>query len=286
MSGDVSDMGLSEFPEPVSEWLAQMADEQDLSEEELLARLFGGSTDGEGPDPSTVADRLDDVQSSLDGLESLVEGLEADTREEIEDLEEDTQAKIEDVRERVIQVKRDADAKADPDHDHPDLDDEIANLDDDVAVLFQDLDDLEERFEDSMEELTTETAELREAVEAVPEDVSEKLTMLAVAVVETRDQVRELLAERQERAHAAELRTDANRNGVRAATCENCENGVDLALLTSPRCPHCSEVFEELDPKDGFFGTNYLRTGRPPALEPGDMESEASDLEEMIESEE
>jgi len=275
MSGDVSDMGLSEFPEPVSEWLAQMAAEQDLSEEELLARLFGGTTNGEGPDPSALDDQFEEVQTTLDGLEARVGDLEADTQE-----------KIADVRERVIQVKRDADAKADPDHEHPGLEDELADLDDDVAVLFEDLDDLEERFEDSVEELTAETAELREAIEAVPEEVSEKLTMLAVAVVETRDQVRELLAERRERALAAELRADANRSGVRSATCENCENGVGLGLLTSPRCPHCSETFEELDPKDGFFGTNYLRTGRPPALEPGDMESEASDLEEMIESEE
>jgi len=275
MSGDVSGMRLSEFPEPVSEWLAQMAAEQDLSEEELLARLLGASTNGEGPDSSALADRFEDVRSALDGLETR-----------IEDLEGDTQEKIQDVRERVVQVKREADAKADPDHGHPGLEDDIANLDDDVAALFQDLEEAEEHLEASIEEVATETAELREAVEAIPENASEKLTMLAVTVVEARDQVQELLAERRERALAAELRTDANRSGVRSATCESCENGVDVGLLTSPRCPHCNETFEDLDPKDGFLGTNYLRTGRPPALEPGDMESETSDLEEMIDSEE
>lgn len=265
-------MSASELPEPVNDWLTQVAAEQDLSEEELLSRLLGASTDSDGTDPSELDDRIAEMQSDLDGVETRIDDLEADTSE-----------KIDDVRERIVQVKRDADAKADPDHEHPDLESGIADLGDELDVLTGDLREIEEALEASIEQVSAETEDLREEVETVSADASEKLTVLAVAVVETRDQVRELLAERRQRALAAELRTDANRAGVRTATCEGCESGVDVALLTEPRCPHCNEVFEELDPKDGFFGTNYLRTGHAPALEAGEGDGESSELEELIE---
>jgi chromosome segregation ATPase len=272
MAGGASDVSSSELPESVSDWLAQLAAEQDVSEEDLLSRLLEASTDGDVPALPELDERLAEVQSDLGDVETRIEGLEADTRE-----------KIDDVRERVIQVKRDADAKADPDHDHPDLESEIADLDDDVAALFEELDDVEESLGASIEQVSTETEDLREEVETVAEDASEKLTVLAVAVVEMRDQVRELLADRRERVLAAELREAANRADVRRAACESCETGVDVGLLTEPRCPHCNEPFEELDPKDGFFGTNYLRTGHAPALEPGETDGEDSELEEIIE---
>lgn len=265
-------MSSSELPESVSSWLEQLAAEQDVSEEELLSRLLPASRDGDGPDLPHLEDRLDELQSDFGTFESR-----------IEDIEADTEAKIDDVRERVIQVKREADAKADPDHDHDDLESDIADLDDDVAALSQEFDDVQESLETSIEQVSTEADDLRTEIETVSGDASEKLTVLAVAFVEMRDQVQELLADRRERARTAELREAANRADIRRAACESCERGVDVGLLTEPRCPHCNEPFEELDPKDGFFGSNYLRTGHAPALESGDTDADGSELEEIIE---
>jgi len=269
MSQDVSDPSVTDLPDGVGDWLAELAREQDVSEKELLSRLLGTGLNGSGVDE--LDDRLEEIRSDLDGLDAR-----------IDDLDDDINEKIDDVRERVIQVKREADAKAPEDHGHPELVSDIGDVAADVNALADEIGETEARVEDALADATDEVEAVRAEMDDFSEDVTRKLNVLAAAVVETRDQVRTLLAEREKRALVEELQKQANREGVRAADCENCSESVRIGLLAEPRCPHCNESFEELDPKDGFFGSNVLRTGDPPALE-GDVASSESDLDDIIE---
>jgi ABC-type transporter Mla subunit MlaD len=269
MSQDVSGPSVIDLPEGVGDWIAELARKRDVSEEELLSRLLGTSADG--PDMDEIHDRLGELQSSLGELEGRVDSLD-----------DAFEANVSDVRERVIQVKREADAKAEADHGHPDLVTDVGDLAADVDALADTVEELDERVEASIGDVTAETEALHKEVDALTEDVTDKLNVLAAAVVEMRDQVRTLLAEREKRTLTAELRRQANRNGVRSAKCENCSNVVQVGLLVEPRCPHCNDSFEKLDPKDGFFGSNVLKTGSPPALE-GEIGSTESDLDDIVE---
>jgi hypothetical protein len=54
-----------------------------------------------------------------------------------------------------------------------------------------------------------------------------------------------------------------------------------VGLLAEPRCPHCEEPFNAVDPKDGFFGSNVLKTGRAPALE-GEVDDTGSGIDDLV----
>jgi len=283
MSQDVSDPSVTDLPDGVGDLIAELARERDVSEEELLSRLLGAAADG--PDAGDADDGPAELRTDLADVDDRLEGLQddiADLRGRVDDLDSDFEETVSDVRERVIQVKRETDAKADADHGHTDLTSDIGDAVAEVNALADDADALESRLEDSLSEVTAETESLREEMDAFSADVTHKLDVLGAAVVEMRDQVRTLLAERQKRAVLEGLQTRANREGVRTANCGSCSKGVDVGLLAEPRCPHCSESFEELDPKDGFFGSNVLKTGRPPALD-GDIGATGSDLDDIVE---
>jgi len=269
MSQDVPNPSVADLPDGVGDLVAELARERDVPEEELLSRLLGDGV--EGPDAEEMRERLDALESELDELEGR-----------IDELDDDLVEKVSDVRDRVIQVKREADAKADADHSHPDLVSDVEDAVSEANALRGEFGDLEDRVEGSLEEVTGEMASLREDMTELSEDARHKLNVLGAAVVEMRDQVRSLLAEREKRALVEEIKKDANRNGVTAAKCEACSETVRPGLLTEPRCTHCNETFEELDPKDGFFGSNVLRTGRPPELE-GEIGPTASDLGDIVE---
>ena len=102
------------LPEDVEEWLAERADSGERSREELLALAvdfyrFLASRDEVAPDAEDIPE-VPAIVERLDALDADVAAL-SDAVDE----------KIEDVRERVIQVKREADGKAPADHDHPEL---------------------------------------------------------------------------------------------------------------------------------------------------------------------
>ncbi len=269
MAQDASAPSTTDLPEGVGNWITDLARERGISEEELLSRLLGASVDA--PDAEAVHDRFEAIQAGL-----------ADLEERVDDIDADLEEKISDVRGRVIQVKREADAKAEADHAHPDIVSDVGDVAADVDALADDVEELEGRLEAATGDVAAETEQLGEEVDALSTEVTRKLNVLGAAVVEMRDQVRVLLAEHEKRALLGELRTSANRNGVRTAKCENCSRAVDIGLLAEPRCPHCDEAVEELDPKDGFFGSHVLRTGRPPELE-GDTGPAESELDDVVE---
>ena len=263
MARDVSETSVTDLPEGVGDLITEIARERGVSEEELLERLLG--------EREAVAEQFDTVRTDLDELEARINTLDDAFAE-----------KLSDVRDRVVQVKRETDEKADANHDHPDLVTDIGDVAADVDALAADVEELEHRVETAVQEASAETEAVREAVDAVSEDATRKLNVLGAAVLEMRDQVRTLLAEREKRALTEELQRQANRNGIRSATCESCSNAVQIGLLSKPRCPHCNESFDALDPKDGFFGSNVLTTGSPPELD-GEIGGATSGLDDIVE---
>ncbi|MFB6252524.1 MAG: CopG family transcriptional regulator [Halobellus sp.] len=253
------------LPEKLDAWVAERATATGESRQEVLRQLLAAHRlldehpellDGdESADDVAVDGALEIASGSLaaeiNSIESRVAALEADLDEQIAD-----------VRDRVIQVKREADAKAPVDHDHPELDRRMT-----------------EGFENYEEILT----HLTDATE----DHNHKLSRLAGTIVDLRDRLTELEQRSNERSAAAELRREANRHGIVAAECESCGETVRLGLLDSPRCPHCEATFEEVDPKRGFFGSNTLTVGQRPALVAADSTptDEGSPVEQVADGE-
>lgn len=247
------------------EWLDEQAAAQATDRETLLERLLLAHREVATDDPN-----LDTVSS-----EQL-----AETREEFRNL-------LEDVRKRVVQVKRETDAKT-PTDDHEalaaDLERAEADLDDladDVERLAASVDaveaDLEsgfENFEEVLEYLTDRT-----------ETLGERVDTLARAVVDARSELRRLGADAAARTEADRLKLAASQHGIAAANCEACDSHVDIGLLTEAECPHCATAFDGVEPKDGFFGSHTLTTGEPPALA-GTQETKLdSSLDDLAESE-
>lgn len=245
------------LPDELADWLSERAEGTDRSRSELLARAVLGyrlAEEGEyeAPDPGAV----DDLEERLAALEGRVDG---DVAARLADLESDLEEGLSDVRDRVIQVLREAESKAPADHAHPELADSVAEVDGTVTAHADRLEDLEER-------LATLEADDDE-LEATLADVSEKLSTLASATVRLQRRVGDLEGTVRQREAAAELRTEANRRGIAQADCESCGRGVRLGLLAAPRCPHCGDPFDGIEPATGLFGSAALSVGDRPALE-------------------
>lgn len=179
----------------------------------------------------------------------------------IEAVEEEFTEKLEDVRERVIQVKKEADAKAPADHTHEQLE-VVADLDRSVATLEDEL------------------AELRSTVEkAVPEHES-KITEVDARIAEMEDRLKTVawvvsdLRDAHESGKGLEaverIKRAAAKADIERAKCENCGNKVTLALLTDPACPHCDATVTNVEPDPGWFRKPKLRVASQ--LESGDSE--------------
>ena len=218
-----------------------------------------------------VADAIEDqlgstVRESAEPLvtERVNESTKAVQRQlgdRIDAVEEEFTEKLEDVRERVIQVKKEADAKAPADHTHEQLE-AVADLDRSVATLEDEL------------------AELRSTVEkAVPEHES-KITEVDARIAEMEDRLKTVawvvsdLRDAHESGKGLEaverIKRAAAKADIERAKCENCGNKVTLALLTDPTCPHCDATVTNVEPDPGWFRKPKLRVASQ--LESGDSE--------------
>ncbi|WP_435062539.1 CopG family transcriptional regulator [Halobaculum sp. EA56] len=260
------------LPEVLREWVFARAEETGRSPDEVIARavtLWRLLDEHEGalPDPESLADGAADAGPGGDapaGSASAGNAPDAAARldfleDRVDELDAELDEKIDDVRSRVIQVKREADAKAD------------ADLADEVAGLRDDLDDLEgtveggfDNYEDVLEYLT-DAADEHDA----------KLSALARAVADLRTRVSAMEAESAARRAAAELKAEANRRGVSTAACDSCGSTVRIGLLSAPECPHCAATFRSVEPASGFFGSASLAVGDRPALD-GETVEEAA----------
>lgn len=252
----VNDQSAS-LPDPVSQWLSEIAEEQDITEEELLHRFLHPEGDGDSP------------PVSRDTIEELGHEIEA-TREEF-------QEKIEDVRQRVIQVKREADQKATADHAHPEVETAFSQLQQQVDDFEGELAELEYQLTEGFENFQ----EILEYLTETTESLDTKLATLARAVMNLRTQ-NQSLAERHDRDLVLQRILDAgNREHVTRAECQSCEEKIDLSLLSSPACPNCQELFSDLEVNKGFFKSSVLKTESVPALE-GESEQETFDLSDIV----
>ena len=274
-------------------WLDAKAEELEVSRDELLARLRNGDPPEEVETGEQFAALRREFGERLSATQEEFEAQLAEVESDLAEAESDFDEKIQDVRERVVQVKRETNGKAPADHDHPDLGqrteavadradrlaDELDALSDTVAELDEQVETGFENYEDVLEYLTDAT-----------DDLEAKLTTLAEVTVALRDQTKTLAARHASRAAADELAHLANRRGVESAECGRCGETVHVGLLAEPKCPHCASNFNDVEPKQGFFGSATLVVGDPPALEgeradwdPGSvMDAEGRDIGEAL----
>lgn len=260
------------LPEDLQVWLDDTADRRGVDRDALVRELIAAhkALDGEnGNGPESLG------QFDPGVTEEELEAETQDLRTEFMDL-------LEDVRKRVIQVKRETDAKAPADHDH----EELARLDDltaSIQGLEAAVDDLESDLSAVESDLETGFDNYEEILEFVLDsidDLEARTETIARATIQSRKRLHEVVAAHQRRAAVDELKRAANQYGIETAACSNCGTSVRLSLLTAPECPHCAETVSELEPKSGLFGKPTLETGEPPAL----AGSAASELDQKLES--
>lgn len=243
------------IPDEADDWLADEAARRDESRDDTCRRLVTAAAAVATDDDLELADR--------DELAAV--------RGQLETHREEFEAHLDDVRERVVQVKREADGKAPADHDHADVPSA-----DDLAALRADLETLEETVDRGFENVETVLEDRREDVD----ELAERSTLLAAAVVDRRE--RDDSADRRRRRAATDaLKLAANRLGVRTAACEDCGSSVDIALLTAPECPHCASAVTDVAERASIFGSHRLLTGDPPALEATSADSDGPDSDAL-----
>jgi predicted nucleic acid-binding Zn-ribbon protein len=288
------------LPPELAEWVTERAADRDVDRETVLVQLLlahRAAADVTGDsDVDDLADAVDlsaEVRSVIDThveeiaaavgerleLEPFVsEALEAQRSEltevaadraaasiedDLTDLEDDFMAKVEDVRERVIQVKREADGKASADHDHPALDARLDGLEADVEDLAATVDGLEATLDERVDDAQAQVDDLEETVW----DVQEKLQTVAYVLKELREdtqlETKRATSVEQIKRRAAELDVDR-------AVCEACGEGVAVALLTDPECPHCDGTINDVEPASGYFSKPHLVKAK--GIEAGDDE--------------
>jgi len=214
---------------------------------------------------TAIADRLpsiaDAVESRLDGqIDAATDGVES----ELDRVETEFQEKIEDVRQRVLQVKQMADSKAPADHAHEEfqrlaeLDAEIEEIGTDLLAVRDELDDVDER----VDETDATVTDVQERLD----DAEDKLKRVAWVVSDLRDDTRG--KDSHERA-VARIKRAAAQEGISAASCENCSESVQIALLTEPECPHCNAAVTDVRPEGGLFRSK-ARLVTAAELEAGD----------------
>jgi chromosome segregation ATPase len=288
MASEPSDRPSVSLPPDLDEWLTKHARELDVDEEEVLVQVLASyrtiteldtDLDAESlldsePDAdvveemvrSIVRDRLDDIAAAVE--ERLDDGSELDS--ELDRVEQDFQTKLDDVRERVIQVKKEADGKASRDHDHEAFDgfeERLDDLESSLQVLRAGLEDRIEELEAELEAVERDDEGDPESVEERLDDVEQKLRTVAWVVSDLRDAHDTDSGTDETVAH---LKRTAARENVDRAQCENCGNAVQVSLLTEPECPHCEAAVTEVVPSPGFFGRSRLSVAKQ--LEAGEEE--------------
>ncbi|UPV75065.1 hypothetical protein M0R89_03110 [Halorussus limi] len=251
-------------------WLDAKAEELGVGRDELLARLRSGDAPEGAADAEAFEALRREFGERLSATREEFETQLAEVETDLADAEDDFDEKIQDVRDRVVQVKREADGKAPADHDHPDLRertegvaDRADRLADELDALSESVSELDDRVETGFENYEDVLEYLTDATD----DIQDRLATLAEITVELRDQTRTLTARHAARAAADELAHLANRRGVESANCGHCRETVHVGLLAEPKCPHCASTFNDVEPKQGLFGSAKLVVGDPPALE-------------------
>lgn len=271
--------GTVELPPGLDEWLderaAELGQPRELVVEQLLAAYrttveaedaesLAGHADLETAVDEAVADRVDaavaaavedTVESHLDTtvqdrLPDIADAVEGRLDARFEDIEGDFQSKITDVRERVVQLKRELDAKAPADHEAFET---VAELEADLTALNRELVEVRDEVEADIEDHASRLDDVEgrfEAVESRLDDTADKLKRVAWVVSDLRENqggrdAHQKAVDRIKRAAAQE--------GITTASCQSCGDSVEISLLTEPQCPHCNSTVSDVRPEGGII---------------------------------
>jgi len=281
-----------ELSADLDEWLTEQAETlgvpREAVMEQLLAAYMTAADSDEGMDnilqPS--ADELDavvaaTVDEKLNGsveaatesavsahIPDIVDTVERQLAERFDALEADFQTKIEDVRERVVQVKREADAKAPADHSHEEFD-RIDALSQEIEEMKAELAALRDDVADSLETEDERVADIGDQVSDIDDrldDVEDKLTRVAWVVSDLRD---DQGGRDQNQKAVDRLKRAAAQENISTARCSNCDEQVEIGLLTDPQCPHCNTTVSDVRPEGGIIRSK-ARLVAAAQLEPGE----------------
>jgi chromosome segregation ATPase len=299
MASEPTDEPLSvSLPPDLAAWVDEQAADRDADRETVLVQLLAahraademddgvdvGSLDGsvsvEDEVRSVIAERMPDIAGAVadqlevertveDAIEARRDDLAQSAADrasrqfegDLDALEAEFVDKVDDVRDRVIQVKKETDRKAPAEHDHPDLLDQLNTLSADIAELQDEVDDLREDVTGRVESQEERLDEIDETVW----DVQDKLETVAYVVRDLRDggEMENKRATSVEKIKRAAAKEDLDR-----ARCEACGEGVEIALMTDPECPHCEATVTDVKPGEGLFGKPMLVKAR--GIEPAD----------------
>jgi predicted Zn-ribbon and HTH transcriptional regulator len=212
---------------------------------------------------ATVAEAVEDQVETLltDRLTEATNGVRRQLGTRIDSVEEEFQGKLKDVRQRVIQVKKEADKKAPADHTHPEFE-RLSVLQEEVDTIESEFDELHADYQEAMPELQGRTEDHADRLE----EIHERLQTVAWVVSDLREaQQTSSGLEAVERIKRAAARADIER-----AKCENCGEGVNISLMTDPHCPHCDATLTNVESSSGWFGNPTLTVASQ--LESGESE--------------
>jgi len=281
-----------ELSADLDEWLTEQAETlgvpREAVMEQLLAAYMTAAASDEGMDDilQPSADELDavvaaTVDEKLNGsveaatesavsahIPDIVDTVERQLAERFDALEADFQTKIGDVRERVVQVKREADAKAPADHSHEEFD-RIDALSQEIEEMKAELAALRDDVADSLETEDERVADIGEQVSDIGDrldDVEDKLTRVAWVVSDLRD---DQGGRDQNQKAVDRLKRAAAQENISTARCSNCDEQVEIGLLTDPQCPHCNTTVSDVRPEGGIIRSK-ARLVAAAQLEPGE----------------
>jgi len=272
------------LPSELHGWLEEQATQLDVDRDQLLAQLVASSrtaAEFEESQPELLDERIESTVRSVlaeaqegdlgpavrqtaeplvtERVNEATNAVQRQLGDRIESVEGEFQAKLEDVRERVIQVKKEADAKAPEDHTHEALEG-LADLEEQVAALEEELGELRAAVGEA------EHSERLDGLDDRLGAAEDRLQTVAWVVSDLREAHQSGNGlEAVERIKRAAAKADIDR-----ANCENCGEGVTLSLLTDPECPHCSATVTNVEPDPGWFRKPKLRVASQ--LESGESE--------------
>ncbi len=272
------------LPPELDRWLDERAETLDVDRGAVLEQLLASyratvDLDGDGgegtplavADSETVDEVVDDrietaiseavddrIETAIseavdDRIAEATSALEQQVSERVDALEADYTDNLEDVRDRVVQLKLELDEKAPVDHDHDQLQ-RVEELAATIEGLEQQVDRLDDRLDEAIEQREADVTEVRESLEAEIEEVQDRLQTVAWVVTDLREaHENNTSLDAVERIKRAAAQMDIDR-----AKCENCGEGVEIALMTDPECPHCQATVTDIQAANGFFGKPKL----------------------------
>jgi DNA repair exonuclease SbcCD ATPase subunit len=226
-----------QLPEDIGELIAQEVQSQ------INARLSEQLE-------SQLSDQVPDIVESVvtDQISEATNSVQRNLDDRISGIEDDYKQKLEDVRERVIQVKKEADKKAPVDHTHDEFD-QLPPLNDQVETIEADLAQLTDEYEATIPMHGEKIDEFDERLD----QIEDRLQTVAWVVSDIRDTIESGGLEAVERIKRAAAKADIER-----ANCENCGESVAISLMTDPECPHCDAAVTNIEPSGGWFGKPKL----------------------------